>query len=520
MTLHVPTMFAMTMAVSAVMGVSLAVIAWRRHRELRAWSGALFLQLAAYVLISLRGQIPDVLSIVAANLAVTGSIVMFAAGLHRFHREPLPAAVAWLPLLVIGVGFAFLMHDFRGRVLLTGVVWLTQCGYLLVVLHRRRARTVGRGQYLLAAAAGVYMLAMIHRLVAVPLALDPVVALTDQTPLVIFNYLASLAGTMLLSIGVVTMIQERAEQTARVSEERYRTVIDAATEGIVVMQDGRMRMVNPRMAELTGFSLDELIDRPVLDFLNPEDRPRVEAAWRERASGRDGHRTLVVRGATRLRGERWFEVSGVAFTWHGRPATLDFISDVTEQRDATERIRALAFEDPLTGLPNRRLFLDHLGMAIAANARSGHHGAILFMDLDNFKMLNDRHGHAAGDLLLVEVGRRLRHAIRATDTVARFGGDEFVVLLTDLSPAPAMARAQAADLAQKIRAVLAEPYRLALARDGAGVTIEHRCTATTGMVVFAGDDVAPGVLIDRADAAMYSAKQAGRNRVGFEAAGG
>jgi diguanylate cyclase (GGDEF)-like protein len=207
------------------------------------------------------------------------------------------------------------------------------------------------------------------------------------------------------------------------------------------------------------------------------------------------------------------EVRGVPFRWHGRPATLIFLIDVTERHLADDRIRDLAFHDPLTHLPNRRLLMDHLALARSACRRHSKHGALIFIDLDNFKPLNDRHGHAAGDLLLVEVAQRLLHHVRGTDTVARFGGDEFVVLLTQLSEQTEAARLQAQQFAEKLRSVLEQPYRLTNDSNGGSPAIEHRCTGTAGVVVFNGTGEPDVVLLDRADAAMYQAKEAGRNCV-------
>ena len=140
--------------------------------------------------------------------------------------------------------------------------------------------------------------------------------------------------------------------------------------------------------------------------------------------------------------------------------------------------------------------------------------------MDNFKPLNDQHGHAAGDLLLIEVAQRLLQHIRGTDTAARFGGDEFVVLLTQLSDQPLLAQQQATQLAEKLLSVLAEPYLLATEQADTTQTVEHHCTGTAGVVIFNGEGEPDDVLLDRADAAMYQAKQAGRNcvRISEEAA--
>ena len=185
----------------------------------------------------------------------------------------------------------------------------------------------------------------------------------------------------------------------------------------------------------------------------------------------------------------------------------------TQRRLAAE-IRQMAFHDPLTGLANRRLLMDRLGQALANNKRAQSHGALFFLDLDNFKTLNDSEGHTAGDLLLVEVATRLRQSVREVDTVARFGGDEFVVLVNDLDSHAANAISAAMLIAEKIRSTLAEPYFLTLqVEDLPSRVVEHHCTASIGVAVFSAEEADPDDLLNLADAAMYQAKSGGRNRV-------
>lgn len=182
-----------------------------------------------------------------------------------------------------------------------------------------------------------------------------------------------------------------------------------------------------------------------------------------------------------------------------------------------EVVRQLAYYDSLTGLANRLLLGDRLTQAMLAGKRNGRFGALLFLDLDNFKTLNDTQGHGAGDLLLIEVARRLKNLVREIDTVARFGGDEFLVLLQDLDPDKSKAQSHVALLAEKIRSQLAEPYLLNLAADATQPArpIEHRCTASIGVTLFLDMSVSEEDVIKRADIAMYRAKEGGRNLVRF-----
>ena len=193
-----------------------------------------------------------------------------------------------------------------------------------------------------------------------------------------------------------------------------------------------------------------------------------------------------------------------------------YFHDITERKKAEELIRNLAFNDALTQLPNRRLLQDRLKQAMVASKRSGRYGAVMFLDLDNFKPLNDTHGHDMGDLLLIEVARRISRCVREIDTVARFGGDEFVVMLSVLDEDQELSTGQAAIVAEKIRIALAEPYLLTNKRaDNTQITVEHHCTSSIGVVLFISNETSPEDLLKLADMAMYQAKEGGRNRVRF-----
>lgn len=185
-------------------------------------------------------------------------------------------------------------------------------------------------------------------------------------------------------------------------------------------------------------------------------------------------------------------------------------------RESENSIRNFAYHDTLTQLPNRRLLNDRLGQAMSASKRSGRYGAVMFMDLDNFKSLNDTHGHDMGDLLLIEVGRRITLCVREMDTVARFGGDEFVVMLSELDGDKERSITEAGIVAEKIRASLAEPFLLSYTqKEGGESTIEHHCTASIGVVLFINHENSPEETFKYADIAMYQAKENGRNRVYF-----
>ncbi len=187
-----------------------------------------------------------------------------------------------------------------------------------------------------------------------------------------------------------------------------------------------------------------------------------------------------------------------------------------ERKRMEEQVRILAFYDSLTKLPNRRLMNDRLNQAMSHSKRTGLYAALMVLDLDNFKPLNDTYGHGVGDLLLIEVANRLKSCVREVDTVARFGGDEFVVILSGLNTSPGESTTQAANIAEKIRCSLALPYLLTtLNEQGIASNVEHRCTSSIGIRLFINHETNADDLFKQADLAMYAAKESGRNSIRF-----
>ena len=305
----------------------------------------------------------------------------------------------------------------------------------------------------------------------------------------------------------------------RGAEEKIRlaaSVFANAREGIAITDAaGLILDVNETFTQITGYSRDEVIGQnPRMLKSGRQNRAYYESMWRELQH--DGHWSGEL-WSRRKSGEDYAEWLTIGAVSDDRGIVRQYValfSDISERKRMEEQVRQLAFYDTLTGLANRRLLSDRLVHAMAASKRSALDCALMFLDLDNFKSLNDRHGHSVGDLLLREVAQRLRSCVREVDTVARFGGDEFVVIVGELAANRTESRALAVGVAEKIRVALAQPYRLLAAVDAGELRqIEHHCTASIGVVVCANHDSNRDDLLKRADAAMYQAKRSGGNSI-------
>jgi diguanylate cyclase (GGDEF)-like protein/PAS domain S-box-containing protein len=288
--------------------------------------------------------------------------------------------------------------------------------------------------------------------------------------------------------------QRRDEQALRRSEERLAKFMQASAEGILFHDDGVIVDVNPALLELLGYELANLRGRATADFVAPEERERAQAV---RLSGED---TTYESVALHHDGSRIpVELIARTITQQGERYRMVIVRDLRDQITARERIHYLAHHDALTGLPNRADFLARVGAKLAQAEARGATAALLFVDIDRFKRVNDSLGHIAGDALLREVAGRITAALRATDLVARFAGDEFVVLL-----AGDMEHSDIDEVARKLLEAIAQPVEV----DGPSISV----TTSIGIAVFPRDSRDPAELLKFADTAMYHAKALGRAR--------
>jgi diguanylate cyclase (GGDEF)-like protein/PAS domain S-box-containing protein len=310
--------------------------------------------------------------------------------------------------------------------------------------------------------------------------------------------------------GFITDVTERNQikRTLAESAESYRTLVEWTPEPIAVHRDGKLVFVNPAATAMFGAtSAQELVGRPILELVHPEFRQIVLARVKEQ-----GEKGMAVP----MMEEKFLKIDGTPIDVEVQSRTIQYqggvafqvaMRDITSQKAAQERLQTLAFYDPLTGLPNRRLLMDRLQQDLAGSARHKRQGALLMLDLDNFKDINDVLGHEQGDLVLQKVAERLSVCVRERDTLARVGADEFVVLLAELDENPLEAAMQAELVGHKILDALKQPYQF----DDS----EMSCTASIGITLFGEQHDDNVEALKRAEMAMYQAKAQGRNTLRF-----
>ena len=384
MIIDIPTSLVFLISINFALAVMIAVVGYGRDKSLLAWGAAFGINGLAFAMLTMRGTIPDLLSIVVANTLIASSYALFAAGILSFQNRRIQPWLIWAPVLIILVYFPLLLDDINARVVLLGGISALQNGILLYLLLTNPLPSVGRGEDILKAAMTVGIAVALIR-----------------------------PGAILLGL-----------------------------------------------YQLEGFNAEGIVQ--TLTFL---------------------------------------------------PITILHVCVATgmllmQKEYAEWKAKMIASHDELTGLPNRRHFYEQMRLAIDDGKTTGEFGAVILFDLDNFKILNDSHGHSVGDALLRQAAARIRQTLGASGTAARLGGDEFVILLTNLGHEYKATAADARAVAEGISQRLAETYTLERhnAEQQLVQQISHRCTGSFGIKIFNPLSELPGQILHHADQAMYEAK--------------
>lgn len=296
----------------------------------------------------------------------------------------------------------------------------------------------------------------------------------------------------------------QAEEELRIAA----TAFDTQQGMVIADARGTILRVNRSFTETTGFTAEDLLGESFYALISPRNPPSlsgdIQASLAEHGSWQ-GEVWTRCKDSNDL--VEWVTIAAVTASNHHVTHYVGWLTDISQRKATEAQIVQLAFYDPLTGFPNRRLMYDRIQQAMGATQRSGQYGALLFLDVDDFKTLNNTQGHETGDRMLKQLADRLKLTVRTTDTVARFGGDEFIVMLEDLGTNAKTAGAFVEVIGRHLIQQLAQPYEFGLKPHTYGVSI--------GAVLFQGTDISGDELLRQAELAMYGAKQAGRGVLRF-----
>ncbi len=289
------------------------------------------------------------------------------------------------------------------------------------------------------------------------------------------------------------LVRERAKKALEQSEKNHRSLVESSPFGIIIHEGGIVRYVNPAMAAMLGVeNAASLLGENIIDYVAEKDRSEVKERISRLQQGEKvepAEEELIRTDGSRF----WAEVQGTIVNYAGKPAVQVLVQDISARKKAEERLSWLSYYDELTRLPNRRLFADRAKQTFAIARREKTSVALLYLDIDRFKFINDTLGHTCGDQVLKQVAARLLQTLRASDTAARMGGDEFAVLLPEIDVNKAMR------VANKIRTVLQQPYKLG--------EQELVLDASIGIAIFPQDGDKQDTVLKHADTAMYHAKK-------------
>ena len=508
-------------AICAVGMFTTMLLAGRAHAEHQrhAWvllgGGSLGATMWAAHLIALVGFRPDLQMAYATlplSIALILGTIVAQLGIAVATRAPQIALLRLAGGVLIGVS-AVLLHygvisaalvageityraDFVGLAVLLSFTFGGLAAHFGFAQDRAGARLVG-GLLLLAMVASVYAVAMAGITVETnPLA--PVsgwaIARDDLTGPVLVAIIAVLGAGVISALFDARLARNTAE-----AAERFRVLTDCTFEGVLILRDGQIIDHNSAAEVLIKAKGERLDGSQFLDWISADDRDRKSVA----VALTDPNQPCQTKLEQKDGGTLDVEITGRHILLQdGKPGQVVAVRDITSRLQSEERIRFLATHDPLTDLPNRRLFVELAEKVVAQARRSGTHFAILVMDLDGFKIVNDTHGHDAGDVLIQSIARRISDTVRDSDVVARFGGDEFVVLQTSTSQPT-----NALTLCRRLMDTIAKPVRLTDAEVSVGVSI--------GVALHPGDGEHIEDLLRNADTAMYRAKADGKGAYRF-----
>ncbi|WP_430464472.1 diguanylate cyclase [Tabrizicola sp.] len=472
----------------------------RKHfsRPLTLGSLSLGLISAGLLILASRDSIGVSVSSLLGNGIISVGFALLSETLLSFQRRSLSRAVIWLPVAAMLLIITLFTDDVSMRIAVSSSIYALQTLIVTFITYSGRKQTSGWGWQLIVAATFFYFVSFAIRSVASFGSRTGILDIFSQGWVQSQAFLASLLALICVAIGIMAIYAGQVEEQVRQSEEKNRSIIEHANDVIyVISPDGRIEFMSKRSKEIIGHDASDLIGTEFSALVHPEDKSACLAEFDQIVSKKSEIVHLQYRVKT----------SGGQWVWHETNAgpildaegaisgVLGIGRDVSDRKLQEAELQRRAYYDPLTALPNRALIVDRADQSIRLAKRDERKSALLFLDLDGFKSINDEHGHAVGDAVLKEVAQRLQLTIRGSDSVGRLGGDEFLVVLQSF-----LGMDDAISAAKRIEDALSVPLIVG------EMQLPVRCSIGIACFPEHGEDL--DSLLGKADVAMYGAKRA------------
>lgn len=507
--LDIKTLIFMNFVINLV-NTSVMAIIWHQYRK--HFAGLLFLlidmilQTTGFFLILLRGSIPDFISIVLANTLIMTGALLVLIGLEQFFGIKKRHSCNFILVAIsacILTYYSLIQANLTAREIIvstTVVLINAQCFWFLFHRLDPGFRKIAKLPMLVFLAYIAVNCSRIILLVFFPIQTSEFfkAGLVDSVAMAMYITLS-----VFVTMSFILLVSRRLLEEVQNEKEKYNTAFNSSPYAILLtrLSDGKIFEVNEGFVNITGYQPSDVIGKTTLDanlWLKEEDRLLVAG---ELSKGNEVHEIEM-----QFRNKSGDVLSGIISSKmiiaNNEKCILTSVSDITEISKMRQKLQDMAMRDALTGLPNRTLFYDRFIIAKANAQRNNKSVAIVSLDIDHLKSINDHWGHDAGDKVLVASSNRLSGLLRAADTVARFGGDEFMLLITEIGN-----KNDAGKIAGKINECLSQPISI-----GENTV---RLTASIGISIYPEDGSDIDVLIKKSDQAMYRVKENGRNNMQF-----
>lgn len=509
MSLDIKTIVLINLIVSLI-NIGVIAIIWKQYKKvfngLNFLLADMILQFSGFLLIAFRGVIPDFWSIVVANAFLIIGAFLVLRGLEQFFNTSRRNLYNyWLIAIFVVVlsYFSLIQNNLATREIVISVMLIVMNSQSSWLIFRRIDRPCREIAKMTGAVLAGYVLVSTIRIIFLMI-YTPQTSEFFKTGLVDALALISyLTLSILITMSISNMVSRRLLEDVKIEKEKYNATFNSSPYAIMLtrLSDGKIFEVNAGFVLISGYEPAEVIGKTSLEmdlWVSAAERQVITTALAQGHEVRQVEMQFQAKNGHLITGI----VSAKIIMAHGEECLVTSISDITEMNAIKNQLLVLATHDSLTGLPNRMLFYDHFEIAKANAQRNNQKIAVISLDVDHLKEINDGFGHDAGDKVLVTISDRILAVLRKTDTFARFGGDEFMILLTEIDTSTVVAQ-----IADKILTATAEP-------------IDHgknriKVTASTGIALYPDDGSDIDVLIKKSDQVMYQVKNNGRNNARF-----